>query len=118
MNDLNSIIIEGNLTQEPEMKYTTNGTALCSLSIAVNRYYKSGEETKQETAFLDVECWGRIAESCSRYLSKGRGIRIVGRLKQDRWEQDGYSRSKVIIVAENVEFKPARQQSKQEYAHA
>lgn len=118
MNDLNSILIEGNLTQDPELKYTTKGTALCSLSIAVNRYYKSEEETKQETAFLDVECWGRIAETCSQHLSKGRGVRIVGRIKQDRWEQDGYIRSKVIIVAEHVEFKPARQQSKQEYAHA
>ncbi len=117
MNDLNSILIEGNLTQDPDLKYTTKGTALCTMNIAVNRYYKSGEETKQETAFLDVECWGRIAETNNQHLSKGRGIRVVGRLKQDRWEQDGYSRSKVIIVAEHIEFKPARQQSEQEYAH-
>lgn len=117
MNDLNSIIIEGNLTQDPELKYTTKGTALCSMTIAVNRYYKAGEETKQETVFLDVECWGRTAETCSQHLSKGRGVRVVGRLKQDRWEQDGYSRSRVIIVAEHIEFKPVRQDPSQEYAH-
>ena len=117
MNDLNSILIEGNLTQDPELKYTTKRTALCYMTNAVNRYNKSEEETKQEAAFLDVECRAHIAGSCNQHQSKDRGVRVVGRLKQDRWEQDGYSHSKVIIVAEHVEFIPARQQAKQEYAH-
>lgn len=117
MNDLNSLLIEGNLTQDPGLKYTTKGTALCTMSIAVHRNYKSGDENKQETSFLDIESWGRIAEACGQHLSKGRGVRVVGRIKQERWEQEGSSRSKVIIVAEHIEFKPVRQESSQEYVH-
>ena len=83
MNDLNSILIEGRLTADPTMNYTAKGTAACTFSIAINRSYRQDQEMKEETSFLDVETWGRLAENCSEYLHKGRGVRIVGRIRQD-----------------------------------
>lgn len=107
MNSLNSILIEGNLTRDPELKATPKGTPVCSFSVASNRFYKQDEEYQKEVSFFDVEAWAKLAESCAEYLEKGRGVRVVGRLKQDRWQdQEGNPRSKVKIVAEHVEFKP------------
>lgn len=109
MNDLNSVIIEGNLTQDPESTVTKGWTTLCTFPVAVNRYYKKEGERFEEVSFFEVETWGRIAENCYEYLSKGRGVRVVGRLKQSRWEaEDGSNRSKIVIVAEHVEFKPMK----------
>lgn len=107
MNSLNSILIEGNLTRDPELNHTPKGTPVCGFSIASNRFYKQDEEYQQEVSFFDVEIWARLAETCAEYLEKGRGVRVVGRLKQDRWQdQEGNPRSKVKIVAEHVELKP------------
>lgn len=109
MNNLNSILLEGNLTRDPELSYTPSGTAVCRFSIAVNRSYKLNEEYQDEVSFFDIEIWSRQAEVCAEYLKKGRGVRVVGRLKQDRWtDSDGNTRSKVKIVGEHVEFKPER----------
>jgi single-strand DNA-binding protein len=75
--------------------------------VACNRYFKQEEELQQEVSYFDITTWNRLAEVCNEYLSKGRGVRVVGRLKQDRWEDpEGKTRSKVHIVAEHVEFKP------------
>src|SRR5512136_2997725 len=107
MNNLNSILLEGNLVRDPEISYTPKGTPVCNFSIACNRYYKQGEELQEEVSYFDVTVWNRLAEVCKEYLAKGRGVRVVGRLKQDRWEDpQGKTRSKVHIVAEHVEFKP------------
>ena len=107
MNSLNSVLLEGNLTRDPELKYTPKGTAVCSFSIASNRYFKQEEEYQQEVSYFDVTSWSHLAEVCSEYLKKGRGVRVVGRLKQDRWnDPEGNGRSKVYVVAEHVEFKP------------
>jgi single-strand DNA-binding protein len=107
MNSLNSILIEGNLTRDPELRVTPKGTSVCGFSVASNRFYKQDEEYQKEVSFFDVETWARLAETCAEYLEKGRGVRVVGRLKQDRWQdQEGNPRSKVKIVAEHVEFKP------------
>ena len=107
MNSLNSILIEGNLTRDPELKSTPKGTSVCSFSVASNRFYKQDQEYQKEVSFFDVETWAKLAESCAEYLEKGRGVRVVGRLKQDRWQdQDGNPKSKVKIVAEHVEFRP------------
>ena len=107
MNNLNSILMEGNLTRDPELSYTQKGTAVCKLGLASNRYYKQDEEYQKEVSFFEVTAWGRQAEVCGEYLKKGRGVRVVGRLKQDRWQDpEGNNRSKVTIVAEHVEFKP------------
>ncbi len=106
MNNLNSIILEGNLTRDPLMDTTPKGTAVCHFTVASNRYYKSEGERQEEVGFFDVEVWSRLAETCSEYLTKGRGVRVVGRLKQDRWANaDGEPRSRVRIVGEHVEFR-------------
>ena len=107
LNNLNSVLLEGNLVRDPELKYTPKGAAVCSFALASNRYYKQDEETQKEVSFFDVTTWSRLAEVCGEYLKKGRGVRVVGRLKQDRWTSpEGQGRSKITIVAEHVEFKP------------
>jgi len=107
MNNLNSILLEGNLVRDPELSYTPKGTPVCTFSVATHRYFKQEEEYQEETSYFDVTVWNRLAEVCGQYLSKGRGVRVVGRLKQDRWENgEGKTRSKVHVIAEHVEFKP------------
>ena len=108
MNSLNSILIAGNLTRDPVVTETTPGKKVCSFSIACNRYYKVEGEQKKETSFFDVETWNGLAANCSTYLEKGKGVRIVGRLKQNRWvnTESGDNMQKVFIVAEHVDFKP------------
>jgi single-strand DNA-binding protein len=107
MNNLNSILIEGNLVRDPELSYTPKGTAVCKFSVACNRAWKQEEELQKEVSFFEVSAWTRLAEVCGEYLKKGRGVRVVGRLKQDRWtDADGKAHSRVHIIAEHVEFKP------------
>jgi single-strand DNA-binding protein len=107
MNNLNSIIIEGNMVRDPLIRSTAKGTPLCTFSIASNRYYKQDSGLENEVSFFDVESWAKLAESCHELGHKGRGVKVVGRLKQDRWNgPDGKMRSRVSIVAEHVEFRP------------
>jgi single-strand DNA-binding protein len=109
MNNLNSVLLEGNLTRDPELRYTAKGTAVCRFAIACNRSYKQDEQRQEEVSYFDVTTWSRLAEICAEYLVKGRGVRVVGRLKQDRWEDDsGNRRSRIEVIAEHVEFKPQR----------
>jgi len=107
MNNLNSILVEGNLVRDPELSYTTKGTAVCKFSVACNRFFKQEEEMQKEVSYFDVSTWARLAEVCGEYLKKGRGVRVVGRLRQDKWtDPEGKPRSRIEIVAEHVEFKP------------
>ena len=107
MNNLNSILIEGNLVRDPELRTTTKGTQVCKMSLASNRYFKQDSGFEKEVSYFDVDTWGRLAEACHTKGKKGRGVRVVGRIKQDRWtDSDGKPRSKVSIVAEHVEFRP------------
>jgi single-strand DNA-binding protein len=107
MNNLNSILVEGNLVRDPELSYTPKGVAVCKFTVASNRFYKQEEELQKEVSYFDVTTWTRLAEVCGEYLKKGRGVRVVGRLKQDRWtDPEGKGHSKVYVVAEHVEFKP------------
>jgi len=109
MNNLNSILIEGNLVRDPELSYTPKGTAVCKFSVACNRQWKQDDEIQKEVSFFDVSAWTRLAEVCGEYLKKGRGVRVVGRLKQDRWtDPEGKPHSRVEIIAEHVEFKPQK----------
>ena len=106
MNSLNSILVEGNLTRDPVLAATPKGTAVCNFSVASNRFYRSDDELQKEVSFFDVEVWSRLAERCGEELQKGRGVRVVGRLKQDRWQnKEGEPRSRIKIVAEHVEFR-------------
>jgi single-strand DNA-binding protein len=107
MNNLNSILIEGNIVRDPLYKETPKGTPFCSFSVASSRFFKSDGDLEKEVSFFDVETWAKLAENVAQIGKKGRGVRVVGRLKQDRWiDGDGNPRSKVKIVAEHVEFRP------------
>ena len=117
MNNLNSVLIEGNLCRDPELRYTPKGTPVCTLVLASNRSYRDpdrqGERT-EEVSFIETTTWGKLATVCHEHLAKGRGIRVVGRLKQERWEDaEGNARAKVVIIAEQVEFQPRRQPARQ-----
>ena len=105
MANYNKVILMGNLTRDPELRYTPNGTAVATLSLAVNRRYKVNDETREETDFFDIVVFGKQAENCSEYLQKGRPVLVDGRLQQRRWETDeGQKRSKVEVVAFTVQF--------------
>ncbi|MDR0411641.1 MAG: single-stranded DNA-binding protein [Treponema sp.] len=104
MVDINHVILVGRLTRDAELKYTANGQAVCKFSIAVNRRRKQGEQWIDEANFFDVVVWGRQGESLNQYLVKGKLIGVDGELRQDRWEQDGQNRSKVEIVANNLQL--------------
>jgi len=107
MNNLNSILIEGNLVRDPELRATPKGTSVCTFSLASNRFFKQDSGFEKEVSFFQVETWAKLAEACSNKGKKGRGVRVVGRLKQDRWTgTDGKPHSRVAIVAEHVEFRP------------
>ncbi|MDR1252445.1 MAG: single-stranded DNA-binding protein [Treponema sp.] len=107
MNNLNSVLIEGNLVRDPLLRSTPKGTSICTFSLAFNRFFKQDSVLEREVSFFEVESWAKLAESCYNLGHKGRGVRVVGRLKQDRWEgSDGKPHSKVTIVAEHVEFRP------------
>ncbi|MBF0485147.1 MAG: single-stranded DNA-binding protein [Candidatus Omnitrophica bacterium] len=108
---LNSVNIMGNLTRDPELKAIPSGKSVCSLSIANNRVYTKNGEKVTEVSYFDVEVWGVIAENCAKYLKKGSGIIVEGRLKQDRWEKDGKTQSRVRISANNIHFMPRKTDS-------
>jgi single-strand DNA-binding protein len=106
MNNLNSVLIEGNMVRDPLIRSTPKGTQVCNFSIASNRFYRQDSNLEKETGFFDIEVWGKLATICSNQGHKGRGVRVVGRLKQDRWTgADGKSHNKVAIVAEHVEYR-------------
>lgn len=111
MANLNKVLLMGNLTRDPEVRYTPKGTAVAELGIAVNRVY-SGEngEKREEVTFVDVTVWGRTAENVGEYLKKGRPVFIEGRLQLDSWEdkQSGQKRNKLKVVADNVQFLGSR----------
>ncbi len=109
MNNLNTIIVEGNLVRDPEIKIIPSGAVCCSFAIANNRTYLQEEKRKEEVSYIDIETWAKLGERCGKNLDKGRAVRVVGRLKQDRWkDKDGLGRSKMKIVAEHVEFSMAK----------
>jgi single-strand DNA-binding protein len=107
MNNLNSILLEGNLVRDPLLRATPKGTSVCTFTLASNRFFRQDAGMEKEVSFFDVETWAKLAEHCYNQGRKGRGVRVVGRLKQDRWSgSDGKAHSRVAIVAEHVEFRP------------
>jgi single-strand DNA-binding protein len=111
MANLNRVLLIGNLTRDPELRYTPKGTAVTEIGLAVNRIY-SGEdgEKKEETTFVDVTLWARQAEVAGQYLKKGRPVFIEGRLQLDTWDdkQTGQKRSRLRVVAENLQLLGSR----------
>ncbi|MBV8377558.1 MAG: single-stranded DNA-binding protein [Verrucomicrobia bacterium] len=113
MANLNRVLLIGNLTRDPEIRYTPKGTPVTEIGLAVNRVY-SGEdgERKEETTFVDVTLWARQAEIAGQYLKKGRPVFIEGRLQLDSWDdkQTGQKRSRLRVVAENLQLLGSRQE--------
>jgi single-strand DNA-binding protein len=111
MASLNKVMLIGNATRDPEIKYTPKGTAVTDLGLAVNRVYSTDSgEKREETTFVDVTLWGRQAEIANEYIKKGRQIFIEGRLQLDSWEdkQSGQKRSKLRVVGENIQLLGSR----------
>jgi len=107
MANFNKVMLIGNLTRDPELRYTPQGTAVASFGLASNRRWRSqAGEDREETVFVDVSAFGRQAELISEYMSKGRSIFIEGRLKLDQWQdkETGSKRSKLTVVVENFQF--------------
>jgi single-strand DNA-binding protein len=108
MASFNKVILAGNLTRDPELRYTPKGTAVARITLAVNRTYTGGEggEKKEEVSFVDVDVWGRQAEVISQYMKKGRPLLVEGRLKQDTWEDKNtkQKQSKLKVVLESFSF--------------
>ena len=100
----NKIILIGNLTKDPELRYTPQGTAVASFRIAVNSKIKQQGELKDETLFIGVVVFGKQAESAGQYLSKGRSVLVEGRLQERSWEKDGQKHSRMEVVASSVRF--------------
>jgi single-strand DNA-binding protein len=100
------MILEGNLTRDPEVRITSNGTKVVSFDIASNRYYRKQEEQVEEVMYIRMEAWAHTADICEEYLKKGSWVRAVGRLKQDRWKsEDGSLKDRHVIVVEHIEFR-------------
>jgi single-strand DNA-binding protein len=107
MANLNKVLLIGNLTRDPELRYTPSGTAVGEMGLAINRRYKdrNSDEWREEVCYVDITVWGRRGEVCCEYLSKGRPVFVEGRLQLDSWEtQEGQKRSKLRVVADNVQF--------------
>lgn len=106
MVNMNRVFVGGNLTRNPDLRQTPGGMSVCDLSIAVNRFYNSQNgEKKQEVCYLDIVVWGKMAENCNRYLTKGSPILVEGRLQMDSWQsKEGERRSKIKINATSVQF--------------
>ncbi|KPJ57844.1 MAG: single-stranded DNA-binding protein [Planctomycetes bacterium DG_58] len=110
MANLNKVMLIGNLTRDPELRYLQSGTAVCDFGLAVNRNYtKADGEKVEETTFVDITAFGRQAEVVSEFLQKGRPVFIEGRLRLDQWTaQDGQKRSKLRVVMLNFQFLDSR----------
>lgn len=109
MSSLNKVLLMGNLTRDPEIRHTPRGTAVAELSMAINRSWRNDAGEKQEeVTFVEVTLWGKTAELAGKYLAKGRGVFIEGRLQMDTWEDKdtGKKRQKLKIIGEGMQFLP------------
>lgn len=104
MVTFNRVVLAGNLVRDPEIRYLPSGVSVTSFGIAVNSRYRQNNEVKEEVSFFDIVVFGKQGENCAEYLSKGRPVLVEGRLRQRRWESEGVKRSKIEIVADNVQF--------------
>ena len=112
MANFNKVFLIGNLTRDPELRYTQQGSAICDFRIAVNRQYMTSDgQKKEEVSFIDINVWGRQAESYNRFIKKGSQVFVEGRLKMDSWQdkETGKNRSRLFVVAERIQFLSYRQ---------
>ena len=111
MASFNKVMLMGNLTRDPELRYTANGSAVANFGLAMNRKYKVGDELKEEVCYVEITVWGKQGENCAEYLSKGRPAFVEGYLKFSTWESDGQKRNKLEVVANTVQFLGSRSDS-------
>ena len=104
MSDLAVAVIVGRLTRDAELKYTNSGQAVCHFSVATGSRRKKGDQWVEESSFWDVDLWGKLGESINQYLTKGKLVAVEGAMRQDRWEQDGQTRTKTLITANTVQL--------------
>jgi single-strand DNA-binding protein len=107
----NSVVLVGNVTRDPEVKFLQSGTAVCELGLAINERVKRGDEGVEDVCFVDVTLFGRTAEVAGEYLAKGAPVLIAGRLKYEQWEKDGQKRSKLKVVADKLQLIGGKQRS-------
>ena len=106
MNSLNSVLLDGELACNPESRITPNGSVVTEFKVVSSRFYKQDNKIEKEASTFEVEAWAKLAQTCAEELGKGSMVRVVGRLKQDRWtDSEGKQRSKVKVVAEHVELR-------------
>ena len=108
MASFNKVILVGNLTRDPELRYISSGTAVSDIGLAVNDRVKRNDQWVDEVTFVEITLWGRTAEVANEYLSKGSPVLIEGRLKLDQWEKDGQKRSKLKVVGEKMQMLGSR----------
>ena len=120
MASFNKVILMGNLTRDPEMRVTPNGHSICKLGLAVSRTFSTRDgERREETAFVDIDAFGKQAEVIAKYMRKGRPIMVEGRLKLDQWESnEGQKRSKLGVVLENFQFLGSRDDNQEGYENS
>jgi single-strand DNA-binding protein len=111
MADINHVVLVGRLTRDAELKYTNSGQAVTNISVAINQRRKRDDQWVEEGHFFDCVVWGKTAESLSSYLVKGKQVGIEGHLRQNRWEQEGRTRSKVEIFTTNIQLLGSRSDS-------
>ena len=104
MNDVNSVALIGRLTKDVDIKYLQSGTAVVNFSLAVNESVKNGNSWSERASFFDVTFYGRQGEGLQRYLTKGKQIAITGTLQQQRWQKDGQTKSKIVIIAKIIQL--------------
>ena len=114
MASFNKVMLMGNLTRDPELRFTPNGAAVASFGLATNRKYKVGDELKEEVCYVAVTVSGEQGENCAKYLSKGRPAFVEGYLKFSTWESDGQKRNKLEVVANLVQFLGSRNDSQRD----
>ena len=104
MANFNKVVLAGNLVNDPDLKFSDSGKAICKLTLAINSKYKSGEEWKEEVSYFDVVAFGKLGELIAEHVEKGQSILVDGRAKQERWEKEGQKRSAVRFYADSVQF--------------
>jgi single-strand DNA-binding protein len=118
MRNFNLVVLEGRLVNDPEIRQTQNGTALCTFSIANNYSYYKDDELQEEVYFLDVTTWAKLAEQCSEYIKKGSRVLVNGRIKQNKWQdEDGATHSRISIVGYQVQFLDFKDSNNQNNGH-
>jgi single-strand DNA-binding protein len=103
-NDVNNVTLIGRLTRDAELRYTSSGKPVSKFSLAVNEKRKAGDRLEDTVSFIEIVLWGQLGESLNEYLAKGKQVAVIGKLTQERWEQNGENRSKVVVTAEKIQL--------------